>query len=116
MKKRLLVMNGSRIVEIEQGDGKWQTETVAKANGVKPGIYNISLASQADKAKEYTGIILHTDKSSVYQQIGKNSYVSHNREDFGKVPDVGQLKTVSYDSKGKAVVTEATTVKLGLSR
>jgi hypothetical protein len=116
MKKRLLVMNGSRLVQFEQGDGKWQTETVAKANGVKPGIYNISLASQADKAKEYAGIILHSDKSTIYQQIGKNSYVSHNREDFGKVPDVGQLKTVSYDSKGKAVVTEAATVKLGLSR
>ncbi|WP_347990321.1 KfrB domain-containing protein [Methylomonas sp. AM2-LC] len=116
MKKRLLVMNGSRIVETEQGDGKWKTDSVAKANGVKPGIYNISLASQADKTKEYTGVILHSDKVSVYQQVGKNSYVSHNRDDFAKVPDVGQLKTISYDSKDKAVVTEAATVKLGLSR
>lgn len=116
MKQRLIVMNGQRIVQGEQ-DGQWQNEKVEKANGVKPGVYNLYLSSQADKTKAYVGNILHTDKSHVYQQVGK-SFVVHQYADFKKVPTVGQTKSISYDEQGKAVVVDAESVKLsqGLSR
>ena len=117
MKQRLLIMNGSRIVQTETGS-EWETQKVEKANGVKPGIYNLYLSSNADKTKSYAGIIVHSDKSSVYQQVGKEM-VTHNRSDFGKnVPDVGQLKAITYDTQGKAAVADAEAVSLknGLKR
>lgn len=109
MKQRLLVMNGQRLVQSEQG-GQWNTDKVEKAGSVKPGIYNIHLSSQADKAKAHDGVIVHTDKDHVYQQVGK-SFVMHNRADFDKLPDIGANSSVKYDG-GKAVVT-ASSIKLG---
>lgn len=117
MKQRLLIMNGSRIVQAETG-GEWETQKVEKANGVKPGVYNLYLSIIADKTKSYAGIIVHSDKSSIYQQVGKEM-ITHNRSDFGKdVPDVGQIKAITYDTQGKAAVAEAEAVSLkrGLKR
>ena len=48
--QRLLVMNGQRLLQSEQG-GQWNTDKVEKAGTIKPGIYNIHLSAQADKAK-----------------------------------------------------------------
>lgn len=109
MKQRLLVMNGQRLVQSEQG-GQWNTDKVEKAGSVKPGIYNIHLSSQADKSKAHDGVIVHADKDHVYQQVGKN-FVMHNRADFDKLPEIGANSSVKYDS-GKAVVT-ASSIKLG---
>ncbi|MBI3407691.1 MAG: conjugal transfer protein TraO [Planctomycetes bacterium] len=109
MKQRLLVMNGQRLVQSEQG-GQWNTDKVEKAGSVKPGIYNIYLSSQADKAKAHDGLIVHADKDHVYQQVGKN-FVMHNRADFDKLPEIGANSSVKYDS-GKAVVTPSS-IKLG---
>jgi hypothetical protein len=94
MKQRLLVMNGQRLVQFER-EGQWSTEKVEKAAGVKPGIYNIYLAVEADKAKLHEGIIVHIDQSHVYQQTGK-SFVRHLLADFSKVPDVGINAKVNY--------------------
>jgi hypothetical protein len=114
MKQRLLVMNGQRLVQSEQG-GKWATEKVDKAGTLKAGIYNIHLSTQADKSQAYDGVVVHADKSAIYQQIGKN-FVKHDRADFDKVPDIGSNSSIKYD-RGKAAVT-ASIVKLarGLSR
>jgi hypothetical protein len=57
---------------------------------VKPGIYNLYLASQADKTKTHDGVILHADRDSVFQQVGK-SVVKHDRVDFLKAPAIGRL-------------------------
>lgn len=114
MKQRLLVMNGQRIVQHEQG-GQWQNDKVEKAGSVKPGIYNLYLASQADKAKLHDGVILYADKDSVYQQVGKN-YVKHDREDFDKVPEIGSNSSIKYD-QGKAVISASSTkLSRGMSR
>lgn len=94
MKQRLLVMNGQRLVQIER-EGQWSTEKVEKAAGVKPGIYNIYLAVNADKAKAHEGLILHMDQDHLYQQIGKG-FVRHLLADFNKVPDIGSNANVSY--------------------
>lgn len=113
MKQRLLVMNGSRIVQNER-DGQWHSDKVDKAGALKPGIYNLYLASQADKTATCSGVILHADRENVYQQVGKN-YVMHARSDFDKVPEIGGAKSISYDAHGKASVS-AETVQLSRGR
>jgi cell filamentation protein len=111
MKQRLIVMNGQRIVESEQADGNWHIDKVDKAQGITSGVYNLYASSQTDKTTEYAGIILHTDKIAVYQQVGKKM-VKHQRQDFNKVPEVGQVKGIRYNLQGMAVVVDAATVKL----
>lgn len=113
MKQRLLVMNGSRIVQHEQG-GQWRNEKVDKAGTLKPGIYNLYLASRADKSATCSGVIVHADKDSVFQQVGK-TYVVHVRADFDKVPEIGSALRISYDAQGKANVS-AETVQLSRGR
>ena len=71
MKQRLLVMNGQRLVQSEQG-GQWNTDKVEKAGTIKPGIYNIHLSAQADKAKTQDGVIVYADQDHIYQQVGKS--------------------------------------------
>lgn len=109
MKQRLLVMNGQRLVQSEQG-GQWNTDKVEKAGTMKPGIYNIYLSVQADKTKTQDGLIVYADPDHVYQQVGKN-FVKHERADFDKVPDIGGNSSVKYDN-GKAVVSPSS-IKLG---
>lgn len=103
MKKRILVMNGQRIVQTEQG-GAWTNEKVDKAGALKPGIYNLYIAKEADKDQRSEGMIVHADSSNVYQQIGKN-FVMHERKNFDKVPEVGASKSISYNAQGKATAT-----------
>ncbi len=102
MKQRLLVMNGQRLVQSEQ-EGQWNTDKVEKAGTIRPGIYNIHLASQADKAKTHDGVILYADRDYVYQQAGKN-FVRHDRADFDKLPEIGSNSSIKYDD-GKAIVS-----------
>jgi len=106
VKQRLLIMNGQCAMQQEE-QGQWRNVKVEKARGVKPGIYNIYTANKADKAKAYSGVILYTDKTTVYQQVGKGQYVTHDRADFAKPPEAGETKSISYSAEGKAVVSEA---------
>lgn len=110
MKERLLVMNGQRLVQVEKA-GQWATDKVEKAGAVKPGIYNIHLATQADKAKVHEGVIVHQDRTNVYQQVGK-SFVKHALSDFDKVPEVGSNSSIKY-VQGAAQVSQAASIKLG---
>nr|BCU00453.1 hypothetical protein [uncultured bacterium]BCU00797.1 hypothetical protein [uncultured bacterium] len=115
MKQRLLVMNGQRIVQSEQG-GAWTNQKVDKAGELKPGIYNLYMAQQADKSQRHEGVIVHADSNSVFQQVGKQ-FVMHSRSDFDKVPDIGSAKSISYDAQGKANVSaEAVKLSRGRSR
>jgi len=104
MTQRLLVMNGQRILQTAQGSD-WSNQKVDKAGELRPGIYNLSGATKADRAKTHTGPILHADATSVYQGDAR-SIVAHARGDFGKVPEIGSTKTISYDKAGKATVSE----------
>lgn len=110
MKQRLLVMNGQRLVQIEK-EGQWATDKVEKAGQVKPGIYNIYLALQADKAKSHDGVIVHRDRTHVYQQVGK-SFVMHALSDFDIVPEIGSNSSIKYD-QGAAKTSQAASMKLG---
>lgn len=114
MKERLLVMNGQRIVQHEEGK-EWLNDKVGSAGSIRPGIYNLYVASQPDKTKEYDGVILHTDKDNVYQQAGKIN-IKHAKADFDKVPDVGVNSKIKYD-QGRAIVSAASAkLSRGLSR
>ena len=114
MKQRLLVMNGQKIVQHEQ-EGRLQNDKVEKAGLVKPGIYNLYLASQADKTKTHDGLILHVDRDNVFQQVGKN-VVKHDRVDFVKAPAIGRHFSITYD-QGKAIASAAShALSRGVSR
>ena len=114
MKSRLLVMNGQRIVQTEKA-GEWANAKVEKAGAVKPGIYNLYLATPADPAKTHDGVVIHADQEKVFQQVGK-SFVQHERAAFDKIPEIGVSASITY-AGGKAVVA-ASSAKLsrGISR
>ncbi len=106
-KQRVLVMNGQRVLQSEEA-GKWKNDNVDKAGSIKPGIYPLYLSKGPDKASSYNGPILHADKQSVYQQVGKQIF-KHDRQNFDKLPEVGTEKSISYDqTSGKAQVAAAT--------
>ncbi len=109
MKQRVLVMNGQRLVQNENS-GQWETDKVDKAGAIKPGIYNIHLATDADQAKAYEGVIIHADKASVYQQVGK-AFVRHDRTLFDKVPVIGSISRLEYE--GNKAIVAATSIKQG---
>jgi hypothetical protein len=103
-------MNGQCAMQ-QEDQGKWRNAKVKKAGGVKPGIYNIYKVNVADKSKEYLGVILYLDQKNVYQQIGKGQYVIHDRLDFAKPPESGEIKRISYKADGKAIVFECSRPK-----
>jgi len=109
MKQRLLVMNGQKLVQSEQA-GQWATDKVEKAGLLKPGIYNIHLSTPADKSRAHEGVVLHADKTHVYQQVGKH-YVRHERESFAKLPEIGSNSSIKYD--GDKAQALPSTLKLG---
>ena len=43
-------MNGQKLVQ-NDFTGEWKTEKVSKAEGIKPGVYNLYNAVDADKSK-----------------------------------------------------------------
>lgn len=98
-KERVLVMNGSRLLEQEVG-AKWAVKEVKPAEGLKPGIYNIYNATQADKTKAEEGVVLHADDKSLYQMTGKDKFVKHNVADLETVPSIGVNVSISY-SEGR---------------
>ena len=103
MKQRVLVMNGQRIVQSEH-EGMWTNRKVDKAGAMKPGIYNIYMAKEADKTRRYDGMIVHAEENRIVQQVGKN-FVVHDKLDFDIIPDIGSAKSITYDTQGKANVT-----------
>lgn len=105
MKKRILVMNGSRIVQSDNGEG-WITDKVEKERSIKAGIYNIYTATPADKSRPSAGAVIYSDKEAIYQQCGKK-FIMHSLDDFDIVPVVGSVKSIEYDAAGKAVVSDS---------
>jgi KfrB protein len=101
MKIRLLVMNGQRIIQREE-DGKWQNHKVEKAGALKPGIYNVYLATPAEKRKTYEGVIVHAEDGAVYQQVSRG-FVMHARDDLDTAPVIGGAYRIEHGAN-KATV------------
>jgi hypothetical protein len=111
-KIRLIVMNGQRIIQREV-EGKWQNQNVEKAGALKPGIYNLYLATPAEKRKTYEGMIVHAEDNAVYQQFGRE-FVMHARDDLDTVPVIGGTYRIEHGAH-KATVA-AVSVKRRLTR
>ena len=103
-KERILVMNGQRLLQQEQG-GEWITQKVSKAGRLKPGIYNAYLARDADPALQHAGIVFHADGSYVYQKEAQG-IIRHPFHAFGSIPEYGRPVSISYEA-GRAVAVDA---------
>lgn len=113
-KERLVVMNGQKIVQVEEGERDWRVEKVEKAHGIRPGYYNLYSAVSADKTAPTDGIVLHVDGEGVYQLVGKQ-VVRHSAKEFDKVPDYGAAATIQY-KEGRAAASTPQQAKRGISR
>lgn len=113
-KERLVVMNGQKIVQVERSPNEWTVEKVEKANGIRPGYYNLHGGGTVDKAKTVEGVVLHSDADTVYQLEGR-AVVKHSVADFDKVPDSGSAIAVNY-LEGRAVVTSPQKLARGKTR
>lgn len=106
MKQRLLVLNGYRLLQ-SQTEGQWKVDRVEKAGALKAGIYNIYLATPADKVRTHNGVVIHADENFVYQQVGKN-FVQYDRSSFNTLPASGTYVKMRYEND-KVIVTKIST-------
>ena len=104
-KQRVVVMNKSHLLEVEQ-NGKWQVANVTPApKGMKPGVYLLHTAKEAAEGQEYDGQIVHKDKNHVFQKTA-SGVVKHPARAFAQPPELGA--TVSIKRQGdKVVVAES---------
>lgn len=116
-RERLLVMNGTRILQSEGDGGAWQNAKVTPETGgqhLKPGFYNLFAAQRPEANGNYQGQVVHADKDKVIQQAGKQ-LVSHDAGTFEGKAVVGKSYTVAY-TKGSATVSEGVTQTQARSR
>jgi len=66
MKERIIVLNGTVILQFEQ-DYEWKNKKVFKAGNIKPGLYDLYLAKEPNKNSILKGKILFRDKEFTYQ-------------------------------------------------
>jgi len=107
IKERVIVMNGSRLLEKEDDANKWKVAKVEDAGALRAGIYNIHNAVKADKKTQSDGQILHVDREFVYQMVSKDRFVKHDIKDFDKAPTVGSSVKVEYAQNAKASFTNS---------
>lgn len=112
-KERILVMNGQRLVQEQEGR-EWTTQKVSKAGRLKPGIYHVYLAKDADQALQHTGVVFHADDKYVYQQEAQG-ITRHPLQSFSSVPEYGRPVRVTYE-EGRAVTTDSLGLGQKLSR
>jgi hypothetical protein len=103
VKIRLIVMNGQRIIQHEE-QGKWRNHEVEKAGALKPGIYNVYLATPAERHKTYEGVVVHAEGGTVYQQVGRG-FVMHARNDLDGAPVIGGTYRIEH-GPNKATVAQ----------
>ncbi len=111
MKKRLIVMNGQKLAQ-NDSTGEWKTEKVTKAGDIKPGLYNLYNAIDADLLKDNIGEVIHIDKkdNALYQKHG-SQYIKHDLSCFDEMPEIGRMMNIKYENN-KTITTEVSQ-KLG---
>lgn len=102
MKRRLLVLNGQRIVQSEEDGPPWRNDKVEKSGGLKPGVYNLYTAEEPIVDVVYEGIVLWADAEGVYQEIAPKKFIRHSALNFDKLPIIGRSICVKYE-KGCSV-------------
>ena len=105
-KLRMIVMNGQKILQT-QNNNEWETVgTIKKVEeGIKPGVYNIYLATAPVDKNQYEGQIIHVDKENAvfYQQV-KKDFIVHQLNDVDGKPVAGKDVAITYDGE-KATLT-----------
>ena len=106
IKQRILVMNGQRLVQAEEG-GQWVTQkVVGKAGNLKPGIYSAYLAKDAEQALQHSGVVFHSDDKYVYM-LEEQGVTRHPMDAFVARPEIGLPVSITYE-EGRARVIGAT--------
>lgn len=97
-------MNGQRLVQEQKGP-EWATLKVSKAGQLKPGIYHVSAAKDADSTLQHTGVVFHADDRYVYQKDETQGIVRHPVTAFRAVPEYGRPVSIIYQ-KGRALTRD----------
>ncbi len=101
-------MNGQKILQT-QNNNEWETiGTIKKVDeGIKPGVYNIYLATAPVDKNQYEGQIIHIDKENAvfYQQV-KKDFIVHQLDDVNGKPVAGQNVVINYDGE-KATLAQS---------
>ena len=105
-KLRMIVMNGQKILQT-QNNNEWETiGTIKKVEGgIKPGVYNIYLATAPVDKNQYQGQIIYIDKENAvfYQQV-KKDFIVHQLKAIDGKPVAGKDAAITYDGE-KATLT-----------
>ncbi len=93
-------MNGQRLIQTYHDNQEWKTDKVERAQGLRPGIYNIYLAkivedNNKQSQNDFNGVIIHINNTAVVQQIGKD-FVMHDLKKFSKAPMIGDNVAIKY--------------------
>ncbi len=111
-KLRMIVMNGQKILQT-QNNNEWETVgTIKKVDeGIKPGVYNIYLATAPVDKNQYQGQIIYIDKENTvfYQQV-KKDFIVHQLNDVDGKPVAGKDMVITYDGE-KATLTPIDALK-----
>ena len=111
-KLRMIVMNGQKILQT-QNNNEWETiGTIKKVDeGIKPGVYNIYLATAPVDKNQYQGQIIYIDKENAvfYQQV-KKDFIVHQLKAIDGKPVAGKDVAITYDGE-KATLTLIDTLK-----
>ncbi len=105
-KLRMIVMNGQKILQTKNNN-EWETMgTIKKADeGIKPGVYNIYLATAPVDRNQYQGQIIYIDKeNSVFYQQVKKDFIVHQLNAIDGKPVAGKDVAITYDGE-KATLT-----------
>ncbi len=111
-KLRMIVMNGQKILQT-QNNNEWETTgTIKKVDeGIKPGVYNIYLATAPVDKNQYQGQIIYIDKdNSVFYQQVKKDFIVHQLNAVDGKPVAGKDVAITYDGE-KATLTLMDTLK-----
>ena len=112
-KLRMIVMNGQKILQT-QNNNEWETiGTIKKVDeGIKPGVYNIYLATAPVDKNQYQGQIIYIDKeNSVFYQQVKKDFIVHQLNAVDGKPIAGKDVVIAYDEE-KATLTLMDTLKI----
>jgi len=85
MKHRLLVMNGQCSMQ-QEDQGQWRNVKVEKAGGVKLESTIFIRQTRRIKQKNIQALSCMADKTTVYQQVGKGQYITHDRQILQNCP------------------------------
>ena len=98
-------MNGQKLVQ-NDFTGEWKTEKVSKAEGIKPGVYNLYNAVDADQSINNIGEVIHIDKKEnvLYQKNG-SQFIKHDLSCFDQIPETGRMMNIKYENN-KTSTTE----------